>query len=262
MPIICWGNLAKSADDTQRIEQSIQGYVEGHDENPNAHMGVDYSLGAHRLQTALDHPYGSIKYYHVYDIHAESITAGGLVVKGAGPYISVQDAGGSERVKVYPEGIIVNDGFVFIQDYMARPVFDSRGVVSTNNFQAPGTSNEVLNQVFTASADVTGSSITFALARSAVVLFVFHASVRVENNVENNCNFQVSFYLDGLGKEALDFLSVTNGDNRLQSAENHYFVTLAAGSHTIKLRGSVSNPVGTPYALVYRFRLSYVILGS
>jgi len=58
MPIICWGNLAKSASETTRIEQSMMGYVEAHDENPNAHMGPDYALGAHRLQTILDHaPY-------------------------------------------------------------------------------------------------------------------------------------------------------------------------------------------------------------
>jgi len=58
MPIICWGNLAKSADDTTRIEQAIMGYIEGHDANPNAHMGEDYSLGAHRLSVEIDHlPY-------------------------------------------------------------------------------------------------------------------------------------------------------------------------------------------------------------
>ncbi|MFA6335629.1 MAG: right-handed parallel beta-helix repeat-containing protein [Bacteroidales bacterium] len=60
MTVVCWGNLAKSADSVQRIEQSIQAYIEGHDENPNAHMGADYSLGAHRLQTEIDHlPYSA-----------------------------------------------------------------------------------------------------------------------------------------------------------------------------------------------------------
>lgn len=58
MPIICWGQLAKSADDTTRIEQSIGEYIESHNEDPNAHMGADYALGAHRLAVELDHlPY-------------------------------------------------------------------------------------------------------------------------------------------------------------------------------------------------------------
>jgi len=65
MAIICWGNLAKSADDTTRVEQSIQHYVGTHDENPNAHMGEDYALGVHRLQTVLDHSDGSVTTKHL-----------------------------------------------------------------------------------------------------------------------------------------------------------------------------------------------------
>lgn len=60
MAIICWGNLAKSADSTERIEQAIEAYIETHDMNPNAHMGEDYALGVHRLQTVLDHMDGSV----------------------------------------------------------------------------------------------------------------------------------------------------------------------------------------------------------
>ncbi len=58
--ILCWGNLAKSADDTTRIEESIQDYIEEHNSDPNAHMGEDYALGVHRLQNVLDHMPGSI----------------------------------------------------------------------------------------------------------------------------------------------------------------------------------------------------------
>jgi len=61
MAIICWGNLAKSADDVQKIEQAIQDYIETHDMNPNAHMGEDYALGVHRLQAVLDHMDGSVE---------------------------------------------------------------------------------------------------------------------------------------------------------------------------------------------------------
>ena len=134
MAIICWGSLAKSADDTTRIEQSIQHYVGTHDENPNAHMGEDYSLGGHRLQTELDHPPNSIHYFHVKDIHAEAITAGGLIVKGDGPYISVQDEAGAERVKIYPEGIIVNDGKIVVKNEDGFSQMDSKGLVGSNIF--------------------------------------------------------------------------------------------------------------------------------
>ena len=132
MAIICWGSLAKSADDTTRVEQSIHHYVQTHDENPNAHMGADYSLGGHRLQVELDHPPNSVNYFHVKDIHAESITAGGLVVKGKGPYISVQDAVGAERVKIYPEGIIVKDGLISVQNDEEQVIIDKKGLWGSN----------------------------------------------------------------------------------------------------------------------------------
>jgi len=65
MPIICWGNLAKSADDTQRIEQAIQGYVEDHNENVNAHQIEGSSLYMHRVLEQLDHKFGSVDLRHL-----------------------------------------------------------------------------------------------------------------------------------------------------------------------------------------------------
>lgn len=62
MAIICWGSLAKSADDTQKIEQSIQDYVEGHNENPNAHQIEGSSLYMHRINEILDHEIGSVEF--------------------------------------------------------------------------------------------------------------------------------------------------------------------------------------------------------
>jgi len=65
MPIICWGNLAKSADDTLRIEQSIEDYVEGHNINPNAHQIEGSALYMHRVEADLDHPFGSVSFKHL-----------------------------------------------------------------------------------------------------------------------------------------------------------------------------------------------------
>ena len=134
MAIICWGNLAKSADSTERIEEAIQDYIENHDSDPNAHMGADYSLGGHRLQTELDHPPNSVQYFHINDIHAEKITAGGMVVKGNGPYIVVQDNGGYERVKIYPEGIIIKNGRIIIENEFGTNIIDDKGLIGENIF--------------------------------------------------------------------------------------------------------------------------------
>ena len=65
MPIICWGNLAKSADDVQKIEEGMQEYVERHNENPNAHQVEGSSLYMHRANEIMDHPAGSVDLRHL-----------------------------------------------------------------------------------------------------------------------------------------------------------------------------------------------------
>jgi hypothetical protein len=74
MPIVCWGNLAKSADDTQRIEQAIQAYTEDHNENVNAHQIEGSSLYMHRVNEILDHLDGSIGLQKLSDTKFSIIT--------------------------------------------------------------------------------------------------------------------------------------------------------------------------------------------
>lgn len=194
MPIVCWGNLAKSADDTQRIEQAIQEYVAGHDENPNSHMGADYSLGSHRLQNVLDHPYGSIKYYHVYDIHADAITAGALVIKGGGPYMVVQDGAGAERVKIYPEGIIVKQGRIIVQNDQDVQIIDGKGLVGSNIFYSGQT--ELANEEI-----IKGWSIWYPVPNLAFGIYLFRPTpVLVFGNApfffqgfENQIHFRIEY---------------------------------------------------------------------
>jgi len=66
MAIVCWGNLAKTADDVIRIEQSIEDYVSGHNQNPNAHAADGYSLFEHRTQDVIDHTFYSVRNIFMY----------------------------------------------------------------------------------------------------------------------------------------------------------------------------------------------------
>ena len=147
MAIVCWGSLAKSASDNQRIEQNIEQYVIGHNANINAHQIYGSSLYMHKSNPALDHPAESVRYWHVKDLYAEAITAGGLVVKGGGPYISVQDQVGAERVKIYPEGIIVKKGKIVIENEGDNTIIDSLGVRGTNIFFAGQRDVDVEEQI-------------------------------------------------------------------------------------------------------------------
>lgn len=90
MPIICWGALGKAASDPTSIDQEIITYIERHDENINAHMGEDYALGIHRLQTVIDHAPYSIFNRFVYPA-ARNFKS--IVDKsGNGDHIDIQSA--------------------------------------------------------------------------------------------------------------------------------------------------------------------------
>lgn len=244
MTIICWGNLAKSADDTQRIEQSIQAYVEAHDENVNAHMGADYSLGAHRLQNTLDHPYGSIRYWHVTDLHAEAITAGGLVIKGAGPYISVQDEASNERVKIYPEGIIVKNGLISVQNDGDQVIIDKKGLWGSNIFY----SNQVQK---TDEQEVTGdfnwyflTSLQhgFYLTRPSPVLVWGFITAK---NTGNDASAEITVQYPGGYWPAGKQLSIKGLTDANTNWNNITFIThilLNAGNNWIRLLGARSTP--------------------
>ena len=65
MVTICWGSLAKAADDTTTIEERIETLIAEHNQDPVAHGGYGYALYWHRHEYPVDHPYGSVYNPHV-----------------------------------------------------------------------------------------------------------------------------------------------------------------------------------------------------
>jgi len=58
MPVICWGPLAKSADDPTTISEYIAGKILDHNVNPSSHSLDGYAIFNHRDAPVLDHlPY-------------------------------------------------------------------------------------------------------------------------------------------------------------------------------------------------------------
>jgi len=56
-----WGDLQKSLDDDETIEQAIARVVAEHEADPAAHQGEGESLQNHKANEILDHPMGSVK---------------------------------------------------------------------------------------------------------------------------------------------------------------------------------------------------------
>ena len=244
MTIICWGNLAKSADETQRIEQAIQEYVEGHDENPNAHMGADYALGAHRLQAALDHPYGSIRYWHVADIHAEAITAGGIVVKGEGPYIVVLDEAYIERVKIYPEGIIIKKGKIVIQNEDDNTLLDSIGLKGNNIFFS-GQLEKTTDQNIPGDGNwytITPFSVGMYLKRQMPVMFF---GIIQTTSSGNDATLAIKIqYPTGYFPRSMGWIAPNTGEeiNQRSIISFVHILQLYSGFNTVSLIGARTTP--------------------
>lgn len=60
MSVETWGQMAKSADDAEKVEQAISRLIAEHEADPSAHLGAGESLEAHRANEIIDHPAGSV----------------------------------------------------------------------------------------------------------------------------------------------------------------------------------------------------------
>jgi len=60
MPLPTWGNLEKSQEDKEKIEEAIQRLINEHNNDPNAHLGEGQSLYNHKVSEIIDHVVASI----------------------------------------------------------------------------------------------------------------------------------------------------------------------------------------------------------
>ncbi len=60
MALPLWGQLEKSQDDSQTIEEAIAAAIVAHEEDPTAHLGPGESLQAHKADDIIDHPAQSV----------------------------------------------------------------------------------------------------------------------------------------------------------------------------------------------------------
>lgn len=90
MPAICWGLLAKAANDTTTIEQAIETLLAEHNENVTAHGGYGYALYTHRQTIYMDHPYQSILPGNFADV--ARVYSAVVDPSGFGDYTDIQEA--------------------------------------------------------------------------------------------------------------------------------------------------------------------------
>lgn len=60
MALPLWGQLEKSTDDPQTIEEAIDAAIAAHNEESDAHLGLGQSLESHKSEDVIDHPPESV----------------------------------------------------------------------------------------------------------------------------------------------------------------------------------------------------------
>lgn len=60
MSIPIWGQLQKSQDDPETIEEAIIRLIAVHNDDPESHLEEEQSLEAHKVDPVIDHPAGSV----------------------------------------------------------------------------------------------------------------------------------------------------------------------------------------------------------
>jgi len=90
MPMVVWGLLTKSAEDSQKIEEAIDAKISDHNADPDAHGLADMALYAHRSGDVLDHIAESVKNIK---IEAKARAHIAIVdITGGGDYTDIQEA--------------------------------------------------------------------------------------------------------------------------------------------------------------------------
>lgn len=147
-----------------------------------------------------------------------------------------------------------------IKDADGNTIIDPLGLVSTVNFTSQNVAVSA-SQIVTSSSyvDVTGSTLTFTLERSALILVLMSFDGYLTESVGNTTNGDVTLFIDGSAKNGMILHS---GTNQARTYSSFRFDSLDAGSHTLKLRTKISPFGGSPSMTIMQSILAFVVFGK
>jgi hypothetical protein len=215
-----------------------------------------------------------IRSARIEDVSGGKVNSGTLLIKDGvdGAVISVIDSANDEIIQINENGLTVLDGDITINNTNGDPTLDGLGLVSTNNFVTDAAVAIALAR-FTASTSfvaVAATTLTFTLARPAVVQFLCSGNFAGTVLTGEFCSADVALQVDGVL-----YPDTTNGFGRVfyisdslagdvtnvsPTWSDSHIMTLGAGSHTVrlmyrKLAGSVNVEVSNT-------ALRYLLLGK
>lgn len=140
-------------------------------------------------------------------------------------------------------------------------VLDEFGIVSSTNFQNANNIQSAVNQDISSGSDVeiTNSSYTITLPRTATVFLIFMADCNLVESVGNTGNGGINLNVDGID---VSQVLLASGNTSALTLTGYHIVSLAAGIHTIKLEGFILLGSGSPLLHIIGIRTSYFVLGT
>lgn len=150
---------------------------------------------------------------------------------------------------------------VEIQNSSGNSVVDTTGVSSSINFPGNALTYGGTQSIVNTEADITSTLGTIVLTREAKYLFLINVDSTLTYSTTNGQN-TVYFNLNGTNQTPFGRMGATHASahNTIMEASIAFYQvhTLAAGTHTVKLRLANNNAAG---ATVEAAQLVYVGLG-
>ena len=208
-------------------------------------------------------------------------TGGTLALGGVGNgngQLVIRDSSGSQIGILNNEGLTITGGNIEVYNSSGSLTFDASGLVSTANFISSAVTKAAsFNQSFTSStpAGLTDGTLSFDLSRQTNILFladiVSFSSNGDAGTVSYSGNGVVRLNIDGVeqtrivetgGNDYSNKDAFGGGQNTLESASAHFLTNLAAGTHTYTLTGARDVNFGNPTFTVYKYKMTYIKLGT
>ena len=188
--------------------------------------------------------------------------------------VSVQDSGGTERVRLDNTGLTVYDGKIAMENNAGTTFIDDKGLVNTVVANSGTTYNYGTAVIATlygsATADGTIGTVGITVTRDTKVLIlgdVTQDAFYGDGTANYNGDVHIKIKVDGTQKARNSYTSYYYAGGAINNVNEfpvslHTFETLGSGSHTIALAGSISVTAGSPNAQLRSIRLTAYYIGS
>lgn len=196
---------------------------------------------------------------------------GNVVIQGDNTGNHYYDSSGNENVTINSDGLAITNGKISIENDSSQVTIDEKGVVSLPNFASASVLSAPIQTITsTSNVDITGSSLSFTTPRASNFLALLTCQFFVTTAAVGDWSGTARYLIDldgvqyglSIGYEALQSGTDTVGAVHLTVATTTAYITVLAGSHTLKARGRVDSPINGAKTVLNFFSLTYIQLGS